>query len=144
MIDPKQIYTAHYIDNEQKTVEVLLGTDEPGVFDAMVIPYDPTTDNMKAGDYFMTTNINGDQIRIEQAKALFVKDMVIQSQSIRVGQSKIVPIECVMFVQPSKSDHRLSSSQQEQFPITSCCLRTVKEVKAFVQHTVLDAAEAFD
>ena len=103
-----------------------------------------TTDNMKAGDYFMTTNINGDQIRIEQAKALFVKDMVIQSQSIRVGQSKIVPIECVMFVQPSKSDHRLSSSQQEQFPITSCCLRTVKEVKAFVQHTVLDAAEAFD
>ena len=48
MIDPKQIYTAHYIDNEQKTVEVLLGTDEPGVFDSMVIPYDPTTDNMKA------------------------------------------------------------------------------------------------
>ncbi len=48
MIDPKQIYTAHYIDNEQKTVEVLLGTDKPGVFDAMIIPYDPTTDNMKA------------------------------------------------------------------------------------------------
>ncbi len=103
-----------------------------------------TTDNMKAGDYFMTTNINGDQIRIEQEKALFVKDMVIQNESIRVGQSKIVPIECVMFVQPSKSDHRLSSSQQEEFPITSCCLRTVKEVKAFVQHTVLDAAEAFE
>ena len=48
MINPKQIYTAHYIDNEQTTIEVLLGTDETGVFDSKVIPYDPTTDNMKA------------------------------------------------------------------------------------------------
>ena len=48
MLDPTQTHPAHYIDNEQKTVEVLLGTDEPGVFDSMVIPYDPTTDNMKA------------------------------------------------------------------------------------------------
>ena len=103
-----------------------------------------TTDNMEEGDYFMTTNINGDQIRIEQAKELFVKDMVIEGGSIAVGQSKIVPIECVMFVQPSKTDKRLSVSEQEEFAITSCCLRTVKEVLAFVQHTVLDAAEAFE
>jgi|TARA_R110002153_G_scaffold273828_1_gene445770 hypothetical protein len=48
MIDPKKIYTAHYIDNEQKTLEVMLGTDETGVFETMVIPYDPTEDNCKA------------------------------------------------------------------------------------------------
>ena len=48
MINPKQIYTAHYIDNEQTTIEVLLGTDETGVFDSKVIPYDPTEDNWKA------------------------------------------------------------------------------------------------
>ena len=48
MINPKQIYTAHYIDNEQTTIEVLLGTDETGVFDSKVIPYDPTEDNCKA------------------------------------------------------------------------------------------------
>ena len=48
MIDPKKIYTAHYIDNEQKTLEVMLGTDETGVFESMVIPYDPTEDNCKA------------------------------------------------------------------------------------------------
>ena len=48
MIDPKKIYTAHYIDNEQKTLEVMLGTDETGVFETMVIPYDPTEDNCKS------------------------------------------------------------------------------------------------
>ena len=48
MIDPKKIFTAHYIDNEQKTLEVLLGTDTPGAFEPMVIPYDPTSDNCKA------------------------------------------------------------------------------------------------
>tara|TARA_Y100001972_G_scaffold124235_1_gene172987 strand:- start:427 stop:915 length:489 start_codon:yes stop_codon:yes gene_type:complete len=59
MIDPKKIYTAHYIDNEQTTVEVLLGKeDQPGVFDSMIIPYDPTTDNMKA----VLGVINDDQL----------------------------------------------------------------------------------
>ena len=48
MIDSKKIFTAHYIDNEQKTLEVLLGTDTPGEFEPMIIPYDPTSDNCKA------------------------------------------------------------------------------------------------
>ena len=48
MIDPKKIYTAHFIDNEQTTLEVLLGTEETGVFENMVIPYDLTEDNCKS------------------------------------------------------------------------------------------------
>ena len=58
MIDPKKIYTAHYIDNEQKTVEVLLGTDTPGEFEPMIIPYDPTSDDCKA----VLGVINDDQL----------------------------------------------------------------------------------
>ena len=58
MIDPKKIYTAHYIDNEQKTLEVMLGTDETGVFENMVIPYDPTEDNCKS----VLGVINDDQL----------------------------------------------------------------------------------
>tara|TARA_Y200000002_G_scaffold328220_1_gene291711 strand:- start:427 stop:906 length:480 start_codon:yes stop_codon:yes gene_type:complete len=58
MIDPQKIYTAHYIDNEQKTVEVLLGTDTPGEFEPMIIPYDPTSDNCKA----VLGVINDDQL----------------------------------------------------------------------------------
>jgi len=48
MIDPKKIYTAHYISNEQETIEVLLGTEETAVFESMIIPYDPTEENCKA------------------------------------------------------------------------------------------------
>ena len=58
MIDPKKIYTAHYIDNEQKTLEVMLGTDKTGVFETMVIPYDPTEDNCKS----VLGVINDDQL----------------------------------------------------------------------------------
>ena len=58
MIDSKKIFTAHYIDNEQKTLEVLLGTDTPGAFEPMVIPYDPTSDNCKA----VLSVINDDQL----------------------------------------------------------------------------------
>ena len=77
----------------------------------------------------------GDQIRIEQEKNLFVKDMIVQSDPIMVGRNKIVPIECVMFVQPSISDYRLSLEQQQEYPITSCCIRTIAEVSAFVRST---------
>jgi len=48
MIDPKKIYTAHFTDNEQTTLEVLLGTEETGVFESMIIPYNPTEDNCKS------------------------------------------------------------------------------------------------
>ena len=58
MIDPKKIFTAHYIDNEQTTLEVMLGTEETGVFDSMTIPYDPTEDNCKA----VLGVINDDQL----------------------------------------------------------------------------------
>ena len=93
-----------------------------------------TVDNMQEGDYLMTTNINGDQIRIEQEKNLFVKDMIVQSEPIMVGGNKIIPVDCVMFVQPSTSDYRLNVQQQEDYLITSCCLRTMNEVAAFVKN----------
>ena len=92
-----------------------------------------TVNDLKEGDYFITTNMNGDRIRIEQDKNLFVKDMIIQDEPILVGQSKIVPVQCVMFVQPSISDHRLSLEQQERFRSTSCCLRTMDEATIFLQ-----------
>jgi len=93
-----------------------------------------TKGNVAEGEKFVTTNINGDPITIERATDLFVKDMVIQSEPIKVGRNTIVPIDCVMFVQPSKSDYRLTLEQQESSTITSCCLRTMKEVAAFIMN----------
>ncbi len=92
-----------------------------------------TNSNLKEGEYLITTNINGDKVRIEQNNQLFVKDMVIQSEKIKVGKNEIIPVECVMFVQPSITDNRLTLEQQEQFRITSCCLRTITEATAFLK-----------
>lgn len=92
-----------------------------------------TNTNLKEGEYLITTNINGDKVRIEQSKQLFVKDMVIQSDKIKVGKNQIIPVDCVMFVQPSITDNRLTLKQQEQFRITSCCLRSVREATAFLK-----------
>ena len=91
-----------------------------------------TQSDMKPGDYYMTTNINGDLVKVAQERDLFVKDMVIRAEPINVGGSKIIPVDCVMFVQPSSTDFRLSLEQQEQSAITSCCLRSMKEVAAFL------------
>lgn len=91
-----------------------------------------TQSNMKPGDYYTTYNINGDQVKIAQESDLFVKDMVVRAKPIKVGNSQIVPIDCVMFVQPSSTDYRLSRDQQEQSSITSCCLMSMKEVAAFL------------
>lgn len=88
--------------------------------------------DMKPGDYYMTKNINGDQIKIAQERDLFVKDMVVQAEPIKAGRSTIIPVDCVMFVQPSSTDYRLSLEQQEASAITSCCLRSMKEVAAFI------------
>ena len=65
--------------------------------------------------------------------------MVIQSDKIKVGKNEIIPVECVMFVQPSITDNRLTLEQQEQFRITSCCLRTVKEATAFLKSNLFVA-----
>ena len=98
-----------------------------------------TNNNLKEGEYLITTNINGDKVRIEQNNQLYVKDMVIQSDKIKVGKNEIIPVECVMFVQPSITDNRLTMEQQEQFRITSCCLRTVREATAFLKSNLFVA-----
>jgi len=95
-----------------------------------------TYQNPSDGESFLTVNIDGNQIKIANNKDLFVKDMVVKSPEINVGKSKIVPVDCVMFVQPSKTDFRLTAEQQESFAVTSCCLRTMKETAAFLQTVV--------
>ena len=90
-----------------------------------------TNNKLKEGEYLITTNINGDKVRIEQNKQLYVKDMIIQDDPIKVGKNEIIPVRCVMFVQPSITDNRLTLEQQEQFRITSCCLEPLKKLLLF-------------
>ena len=68
-------------------------------------------------------------------KNLYVKDVVVIKEDIIAENGVIHIIDCIMFIQPSVQDSRLSPSQKDSFPITSCCMQTGDEVSLWKQNT---------
>ena len=62
---------------------------------------------------------------------LFVKDIVIQGNSFLSGSFRVIPVDCVMFLQPSSKDKRLDIQIREKYSLTSCCLQTKIEFDDF-------------
>jgi uncharacterized surface protein with fasciclin (FAS1) repeats len=91
-----------------------------------------TYEDLAEGQEMNRVNIDGKLVRVYKEKDLYVKDMIVRNKEISVGNSKIVPIDCVMFLQPSDTDFRLSAQARKQYPITTCCLTTEAEVTAFL------------
>ena len=58
--------------------------------------------------------------------------MVGQNNIILKDNIQIVPISCVMYLQSSYSDSRLSEEAKNNSLITSCCLLSSKEVNSFI------------
>ena len=77
--------------------------------------------------------INNEKVRIYSNSDLFVKDIVKQSNSILKDNIQIIPISCVMYLQSSYSDSRLSQEAKDNSLITSCCLLSDKEVSSFIK-----------
>ena len=68
------------------------------------------------------TTVSGDKLDLIRKDNLYVKDVVVTTKDL-VGSNGVVHlIECVMFVQPSIDDERLTASQKAQFEQTACCL----------------------
>ena len=61
--------------------------------------------------------------------------MVIVKEDIIAENGVIHIIDCIMFIQPSFQDSRLSQSRKDSFPITSCCMQTENEVLLWKQNT---------
>ena len=76
--------------------------------------------------------LSGETVRIFSNNDLFVKDIVNQDISLQKDKHTIIPLECVMFLQLSSDDIRLSSEEKRKSLITSCCLLTSEEVEAFI------------
>ena len=86
----------------------------------MVLGASISADGMGAGN--VLTTVSGDKLDLIQRDNLYVKDVVVTTKDM-VGSNGVVHlVECVMFVQPSISDDRLTASQQSQFEQTACCL----------------------
>ena len=67
-------------------------------------------------------------IQLYKRENLYVKDMVVVNENTSADNGVVHEINCVMFVQPSKEDDRLTELQKDKFPITSCCMKTEDEI----------------
>ena len=77
--------------------------------------------------------LNGEKVKIYSNSDLFVKDMVNKKKAIIKGDIEIVPVSCVMYLQPSFSDDRLSSLEKKESFVTSCCMLSDEEIDNFMK-----------
>ena len=86
----------------------------------MVLGAAVAADGMGSGNTL--TSVSGVEIDLIRKDSLYIKDVVVTTKDL-VGSNGVVHlVECVMYVQPSSDDDRLTSSQQAQFKQTACCL----------------------
>ncbi len=88
-------------------------------------------------DEQVTTQItvSNKPIQIYKSEKLFVKDMVVVQENLIGNNGVIHMIDCIMFVQPSIEDDRVSIDLGKEFPITSCCMRDKNEIDLFIKAT---------
>ena len=88
-------------------------------------------------DEKVTTQItvSNKPLQIYKSRNLFVKDMVVVKENL-IGYNGVVHmIDCIMYVQPSSEDERLTKEIVEQYPITSCCMHSEAEINSFKKAT---------
>ena len=71
-------------------------------------------------------------IQLYKRESLYVKDMVVMNENTSANNGVVHEINCVMFVQPSEEDDRLTKLQKDNFPITSCCMETESEINSWL------------
>ena len=77
--------------------------------------------------------LNGEKVKIYSNSDLFVKDLVNKKKAIIKDYTEIVPVSCVMYLQPSFSDHRLSDLEKKESLVTSCCMLSDDEIDSFMK-----------
>ena len=77
--------------------------------------------------------VSNKPIQLYKRGSLFVKDMVVVNENTSSDNGVIHEINCVMFVQPSQEDDRLTKLQKDKFPITSCCMQTENEIDSWLK-----------
>ncbi len=77
--------------------------------------------------------VSNKEIPIYKRGSLFVKDMIVIKENSESENGTIHKINCIMYVQPSIEDDRLSDDEKKNFPITSCCMRSNDEVNQWMK-----------
>ena len=76
--------------------------------------------------------VSNKPLQIYKSKKLHVKDMVVIQENLIGNNGVVHTIDCIMYVQPSKEDNRVSDDLAKNFPITSCCMQSEKEIMSFM------------
>ena len=77
--------------------------------------------------------LNGEKVKIYSNSDLFVKDIVNKKKAIIKDNIEVIPVSCVMYLQPSFSDDRLSALEKRASFVTSCCMLSDKEIDSFMK-----------
>ena len=80
---------------------------------------------------------NGQKVKLYSNSDLLVKDIVEQNTLINKNDFQIIPINCVMYLQPSNLDDRLSNQEKENSEVTSCCMLSIKEIDNFINGEII-------
>lgn len=68
------------------------------------------------------TTASGVELDLIQKDNLYIKDAVITKKDLIATNGIIHLVECVMYVQPSLADNRLTPDQKANYDQTACCL----------------------
>ena len=86
----------------------------------MVLGASVSVDGIGSGNTLTTAS--GQELDLIQRDDLYVKDVVVTVKDLVGSNGVIHLVECVMFVQPSIEDDRLTAVQKSKFEQTACCL----------------------
>ena len=89
-------------------------------------------------DFTTEITVSNKKIQLYKTNSLFVKDMIVTKEDLMAKNGVVHVINCVMFVQPSIQDDRLTPENQRDYPLTSCCMRTEKEVSVWKSNTKIN------
>lgn len=78
------------------------------------------------------------KIKLYNTSHLFVKDMIVKKKDLLATNGVVHIINCIMFVQPSLEDDRLTENIKKKFPITSCCMEKNYEVSLWKSNLKLN------
>ena len=103
----------HKLDNDQEFMRQILMSH-------LVLGASVSVDGIGTGD--ILTTASGFAIDLIQRDDLYVKDVVVTTKDLLSSNGVVHLVDCVMYVQPTKDDDRLSSELESDFEQTACCL----------------------
>ena len=83
----------------------------------------------------LEVTVSNKSLPIYKRGSLFVKDMVVIKENNESENGTIHKINCLMYVQPSVEDDRLTDSEKKNFQLHPVCMQSNDEINAWINST---------